>query len=207
MGSALRRSFVRLEHSMRFSLINPAWRFDQSIYFGCREPHLPLEFGYSKALLEKAGHEVQIIDAQMENLDNSEIHEAIGWFRPHFTVITTAPSYLFWRCAPPELRVPAQLAAELSDIAGILVCVGPHASTTPRATLRKMGADVVVMGECEEVLPRLAGRWDDVDSICYLDGDRIHVQGTPHSTDMAAMPALYWNRETIARHHHHHHRF
>ena len=33
---------------MRFALINPAWNFEGSIYFGCREPHLPLEFGYSK---------------------------------------------------------------------------------------------------------------------------------------------------------------
>jgi hypothetical protein len=24
------------------------------------------------------------------------------------TVVTTAPSYLFWRCAPPELRVPQE---------------------------------------------------------------------------------------------------
>src|SRR5258705_2768312 len=111
---------------MRLSLINPAWSFEQSIYFGCREPHLPLEFGYAKALLEKAGHEVEIVDAQMDNLDPAEIKESVAWFRPHFTVITTAPSYLFWRRAPPELRVPAQLAAELSDIAGILVCVGPH---------------------------------------------------------------------------------
>ncbi len=26
------------------------------------------------------------------------------------TVVTTAPSYLFWRCAPPELRVPRELS-------------------------------------------------------------------------------------------------
>ena len=45
---------------MRFALINPAWGFDGSIYFGCREPHLPLELGYSKALLERAGHTVTI---------------------------------------------------------------------------------------------------------------------------------------------------
>ncbi len=37
---------------MRFALVNPPWNFEGSIYFGCREPHLPLELGYSKALLE-----------------------------------------------------------------------------------------------------------------------------------------------------------
>ena len=28
---------------MRVALVNPPWSFDGSIYFGCREPHLPLE--------------------------------------------------------------------------------------------------------------------------------------------------------------------
>src|SRR3954452_21912000 len=148
--------------SMRFSLINPRWSFEHSIYFGCREPHLPLEDGYSKALLERAGHEVQVVDGQLENLSTHEIRERIGMFSPHFSAITTAPSYLFWRCAPPELSIPQQLAKDLRDIAGILVCVGPHASTTPRATLRKMEADVVVLGECEEILPRLVEPWSDV---------------------------------------------
>ncbi len=45
---------------MRFALVNPAWDFEGSIYFGCREPHLPLEFGYSQALLERAGHEARL---------------------------------------------------------------------------------------------------------------------------------------------------
>ena len=29
---------------MRFALVNPPWAFEGSIYFGCREPHLPLEY-------------------------------------------------------------------------------------------------------------------------------------------------------------------
>ena len=94
---------------MRYSLINPPWSFEGSIYFGCREPHLPLEYGYSKALLERAGHEVQIVDAQLDGSD-AATRCASAWraFRPDFTVVTTAPSYLFWRCAPPELRVPQE---------------------------------------------------------------------------------------------------
>jgi hypothetical protein len=39
------------------ALVNPRWTFSGGIYFGCREPHLPLEFGYASALLERAGHE------------------------------------------------------------------------------------------------------------------------------------------------------
>jgi B12-binding domain/radical SAM domain protein of rhizo-twelve system len=88
-----------------------------------------------------------------------------------------------------------------------MVVVGPHASTTPRATLRKLDVDVAVLGECEEILPQLAGDWACVDSICYRGAGEIRVQGSPHSSDMTALPALRWDGETVARHSHHHHRF
>ena len=38
----------------------------------------------------------------------------------------------------------------------MLVAVGPHGSTTPRAALGKLKVDCVVMGECEATLLRLA---------------------------------------------------
>ncbi len=192
---------------MRYALVNPNWNFDGSIYFGCREPHLPLEFGYSGALLEAAGHDALLIDAQLENLTGEEIRRRVIAFQPDFTVITTAPSYLFWRCAPPELRVPQQTAELLRDVAGTLVIVGPHASTTPAATLRKLRADLVITGECEEILPRLDRPWASLESVCYWDQGQPLVRGGTHSADMAALPALHWPRHLVARHRHHHHRF
>jgi anaerobic magnesium-protoporphyrin IX monomethyl ester cyclase len=121
--------------------------------------------------------------------------------------VTTAPSYLFWRCAPPELRVPQQITGLLRDLDCTLVGVGPHASTTPQTTLKKLGVDVVVLGECEDVLPKLVADWSTVDSICYWSGDQIHVRGKPHATNMNELPALHWPKETLAKHRHHHHRF
>ena len=53
---------------MKYALVNPNWSFERSIYFGCREPHLPLEYGYAKALLEREGHETAIVDGQLERL-------------------------------------------------------------------------------------------------------------------------------------------
>ena len=70
------------------------------------------------------------------------------------TVVTTAPTYLFWRCAPPELRDPARVPDALDGRGGRTVAVGPHGSATPETTLAKLGVDVVVRGECEEVVPR-----------------------------------------------------
>src|SRR5690349_1096176 len=144
---------------MKIALINPPWSFDGSIYFGCREPHLPLEFGYARALLERDGHEVLLIDAQLYDISLPDLTQQLVTFAPDRLVVTTAPSYLFWRCPPPELRVPQELlaaCAQRSALRPLRVVVGPHASTTPATTLHKLGAEVAVLGECEEVLPRLA---------------------------------------------------
>ena len=104
---------------MRVALVNPNWDFAGSIYFGCREPHLPLEFGYATALLTAGGHRAAIVDAQAEGLDAAQLRERVALIAPDMIVIATAPSYLFWRCAPPELRVPQAALAALSGIPAI----------------------------------------------------------------------------------------
>jgi len=193
---------------MKIALVNPHWQFEGSIYFGCREPHLPIELGVSKQMLEAAGHAVLLIDAHMFALSHADIAAELNSFQPDIAVITTAPTYLFWRCAPPELRVPQQLALAIRDCAPLLVAVGPHGSTTPRAAFTKLGVDIVVMGECEETLVRLArGERDGVAGICYREDGEIRVIGGPQAAKFIDQAPLVWPAEMIARHHHHHHRF
>ena len=126
---------------VKVALVNPPWSFDGSIYFGCREPHLPLEYGYAQALLERAGHEAQIVDAQLDGLTlRGRPRARSRRSQPDMTVVTTAPSYLFWRCAPPELRVPLETLAALRERRRpITVAVGPHASTTPARRAAQAG--------------------------------------------------------------------
>jgi B12-binding domain/radical SAM domain protein of rhizo-twelve system len=196
---------------MRIALVNPPWSFGGSIYFGCREPHLPLELGYAAALLERGGHEARIVDAQARALDLPALRAKIAAYAPEMTVITTAPSYLFWRCPPAELRVPQEVMAAIAGVAGATVIVGPHASTTPRAVLRKLGADVAVMGECEEAIVDLAGtpraRWAEIPGLALCEEGGIRVRGGPRSVDLTALPALAWDDAVVRTHAHHHHRF
>ena len=63
---------------MRVALVNPNWDFAGSIYFGCREPHLPLEFGYAAALLTPPGITAAIVDAQAEGLDAAHLRERVA---------------------------------------------------------------------------------------------------------------------------------
>lgn len=193
---------------MKVALINPNWDFTGSIYFGCREPHLPLEYGYAKVLLEQAGHEAVIIDGHLFNLSPDRIRDELRSFAPDCTVITTAPSYLFWRCAPPELRVPQVLAGLVRDLSPLLVAVGPHGSATPRAALRKLRVDAVIMGEFEEIVPRLLSEdWAEIEALCFRRSGEIRVQGGPHAGTFTDLPALAWPASWLRSHPHHHHRF
>ena len=194
---------------MRVALVNPAWHFEHSIYFGCQAPHLPLELGCCRVLLERAGHEVLLLDGPLTEATNEQLAQQIVAFAPDMTVVTTAPSYLFWRCAPPELRVPRELVACLDGRGGRVVAVGPHGSTTPGPTLRKLGADVVIRGECEEAVAALADAWPsrDVAGVAYLDGDALRLIGPVQATRFVDMPPLRWPDVFVARHAHHHHRF
>ncbi len=194
---------------MKVALLNPQWRFDNSIYFGCREPHLPLELGCTQHHLRARGHQALMLDGHLLGLDAAALAARVGDFAPDMVVVTTAPTYLFWRCAQPELAVPREL---LDAVRGkvLTVAVGPHGSTTPGTVLRKLDADVVLRGECEEAVADLAdagGVPDCVVGAAWQDGDRVRVNGTPRVASFADLPALAWPDEWIARHRHHHHRF
>lgn len=194
---------------MRVALVNPPWTFDGSIYFGCRQPHLPLELGYAKAALESSGHDALILDGHLFDRSNESMVVEIERFGADMTVVTTAPTCLFWRCAPPELRVPATFLRTLGRRGGKTIAVGPHGSVTPAVTLRKLGVDAVVRGECEEAIVQLAssGNWSRVGSIAYIDETGVHVNGVPAAAPFVDLPALRWPDSWIERHAHHHHRF
>jgi len=192
---------------VRFALVNPAWTFEGSTYFGCREPHYPLELLFASDQIKVAGHEPLLIDAQLHGLETRQVKAQLDRFRPDFLVIPTAPSYLFWRCPPPELRVPQQWFAEL-DTGAVKVAIGPHPSATPGATLKKLNCDIALRGEPDQTLPQLASRnWADVDGCCWKDENGIHLSPTLGVTDMKQLGALTFGNYDVEAHQHRHHVF
>ena len=190
---------------MKFALVNPAWNYQGSIYFGCQEPHYPLELLFSFDKIRQAGHEPLLIDAQLEHLDITEVRRLLGSFSPDYLVIPTAPSYLFWRCPPPELRVPQNWFAALGDGA-VKVAIGPHSSATPAAAMRKLGCDVVIRGEPDEILPQLPSvPYEQLDGCCWKENGAEHLSATLAVTDMRRLGALdFENYNVEARSHRHH---
>jgi B12-binding domain/radical SAM domain protein of rhizo-twelve system len=193
---------------MKFALVNPKWSFQGSTYFGCSEPHFPLELLSAREILRKEGNTVLLIDAFMEDLTPREVSERLDAFNEDFLVIPTAPSYLFWRCPQPELRVPTHWIAALGRSSKVVV-IGPHGSVTPQMTLHKTRADVVLRGEADQTLPQLASTpWEIISGCCWRDdmGTFRMAQGLG-VTDMQALSPLDYSDYPVERHHHLHHIF
>jgi len=192
---------------MKFALVNPNWDFAGSIYFGCRDPHVPLELLFAGDDIRAAGHDALVVDAQMENLTLEEARSRVDGFAPDFLVVPTAPSYLFWRCPPPELRVPMEWISGLKSRA-LSVTIGPHPSATPEATIRKTGCDVAMRGEPDQTLAQLADhRWDQIAGCSYRKQDGLHISADFGVADMKALGALDFANYPVEKHGHRHHVF
>ncbi len=193
---------------MRFALVNPKWTFEGSTYFGCPEPHFPLELLSAREMLRSAGQDILLVDAWMEDLSPEIVRTRLDAFDEDFLVIPTAPSYLFWRCPQPELRVPRQWIDALARHSKTVV-IGPHGSVTPKATLQKTGAHIVLRGEPDQTLPQLATHpWEMIAGCCWRDTSGvIHMTPGLGATDMRALGTLDYSDFPVERHHHLHHIF
>jgi len=192
---------------VRFALVNPNWSFEGSTYFGCREPHYPLELLFAYDQIERAGHEALLLDAQLEGLGIPDARSRLQQFDADVLVIPTAPSYLFWRCPPPELRVPKQWFAGLGSET-IRVAIGPHSSATPSATMRKLNCDVALRGEPDYTIAQLASSsWSKIEGCCWRDSSGEHLSPSFAVADMGRLSALNFRNYRVEAHEHRHHVF
>ncbi len=192
---------------MKFALVNPNWNFRGSTYFGCQDPHYPLELLFAYDKIREAGDEPLLVDAHNDNLNSTEVRRRVNRFVPDFLVMPTAPSYLFWRCPPPELRVPREWFAAL-DSNAIKVAVGPHASATPAATMRKLNCQIAVRGEPDQTLAELSSKpWPEIEGCCWRDDFGEHLTPTLGTANMRSLGALDFHNYNVETRSHRHHVF
>jgi anaerobic magnesium-protoporphyrin IX monomethyl ester cyclase len=192
---------------MKFALVNPNWDFTGSTYFGCRESHLPLELMFAHDQIRAAGQEPLLVDAHMDNLSLQQAKRRVDAFQPDFLVMPTAPTYLFWRCPPPELRVPMEWMQGMSAEA-VKVIIGPHGSATPVAAMRKTGCGVALRGEPDQTLAELAARpWNEIVGCCFRTDDGFHISSSLGVADMKALAPLDFRNYRVEAHRHRHHVF
>ena len=197
---------------MKIALLNPPWSFEGSIYFGCREPHLPLELGYCAACSRPTATRCCCWTAPRRPR-RSPASPNGGAVRARTSrCVTTAPTYLFWRCAQPELRVPARRSwRRCAAAAAARSRSGRTARRRPARRSPSSAATWSCMGECEEVVARSSPA---APTGATTPGHRVlarrrrrRITGGPRAGRFVDLPALRWPDAWIAAHRHHHHRF
>ena len=79
----------------------------------------------------------------------------------------------------------------------------------PAATLRKIGCDVVLRGEPDQTLSRLASEpWEQIPGCCFRrEYGELHISAELGVADMRALSPLDFHNYSVEKHSHRHHVF
>jgi radical SAM superfamily enzyme YgiQ (UPF0313 family) len=114
--------------------------------------YYPMWLAYATGYLEKAGHEVQLIDAPGAELSLDAVVAAAKKFSPELAVLDTSTPSIY-----ADIETATALKRALPGL--FVVLVGPHVSALPIETLAlSPDIDAVAFGEYDETLVDLAGR-------------------------------------------------
>lgn len=121
----------------------------------------PLGLAYVAAVLERAGHQVQVIDAIADALSRTDVASRIRSFGPKLVGITAMT---------PTFR-GAQEAAMIAKAEGALTVVGGvHMAMFARETLSYDYIDYGIIGEGEEAVVELAAALESGSSVEGIEG-------------------------------------
>lgn len=191
---------------MKFCLINPPWYFNDSIEFISHN----LGLGYITSFLEAKGHRVQFIDALFEGIDNKT---PVNF--PYQNVYRYGASYeeIVSKIAPDADYIG--INGPFTDSATILdelikeiknrypdkpvIAGGIYPSTLPHRALES-GADIVIRGEGELALLRLAEGDDPVNingAVFYRYGKLVDNGKADLIADLDTIPFPSYTRRPV----------
>jgi hypothetical protein len=81
--------------------LTPNWHLDRSLFPTDTlrpPPNFPLEWGYIASGLEDS--QIRVCDEYSTNASFNATAERLARLSPQVVIISTTPSYLFWRCPP-----------------------------------------------------------------------------------------------------------
>lgn len=143
----------------------------------------PLGLLYIAAQLRAAGFEAQVVDAAAEGMDYARLCRAVA---------QAAPDALGLTCTThTRLELVEATRALHERLPGLpLIAGGPHVTFCPRETLERTPVEVVVMGEGEQKMLRLARGepWREIPGIAYRQDGRIVINpGDGAHCDLASI--------------------
>ncbi len=151
---------------MRIQLI----RHDDTIHVNTRLPRSlnkrqgflpPLGLAYIASSLENAGHEVEIIDAQVLGLSIEDITAQLKKFDPHLVGLTAMT---------PTIQTTLHIAEAVKKEGVKIVLGGPHLNLFPDETLSFDYVDYGILGEGEETMVDLCSALESNKSVADIVG-------------------------------------
>ena len=138
-----------------------------------------------------AGHQTLLLDCHLNDISTDQACDVIARFGADMTVVTTAPTYLFWRCAPPELRVPAHFLRTLGRRGGRTV--SGRAAWIGNTGARRCANWVWTPWFWANVnmsSPRWRKRrdWSRIPSLAIRDDDAVTITGGPAASAFTHLP-------------------
>ena len=139
-------------------------------------------------LKTESHHECDILDAQLDHLEYSEVEEQIRQNKPDVVGIT---------CFTVQL-VDVKRCIEAARRAGVkyVVLGGPHINDFPKESLALEGVDAVVKGEGQQPLLSLLAVWErgevakGIEGVIAHEDDPIPVDDVYFSNDLDAYPII-----------------
>jgi anaerobic magnesium-protoporphyrin IX monomethyl ester cyclase len=189
----------------RVSLIYPAdglcYKFARN-----RTRRMPLGLAYIAAAMEKANHEVKVVDGALHDLSNEETVERALANDPQFVGIgCTTPLY---HQAVAIIDLVKKLSPKTTVLFG-----GPHVSALPEPTLNSSKADFVCIGEGEESSVAIVDHilkgitdFSDIPGIAYRTADgsiehNVEYRLRLHQSKVTTVKAIDLNKTPFAARH------
>lgn len=136
-------------------LVNPDWReLSRPGRFRTQVPYFPLELMYIEGALKQRGLPSLMADMWARTLTPEAFDDALS--RADYLVVTTAPTYIFWRDGICDVDFPRAVLADLRRKApqAKIIVIGPQGTALPE-TMAALELDYLVKGEPDRVVAEL----------------------------------------------------
>jgi len=180
---------------MKVLMLNPSYgkNFVRSARWAARSrgrvQRHPDYLAIAAAVLEKAGHEVKLVDAASLNMGFDETINVAKSFNPDLSIIHTTT---------PSIYNDIEHAEMMKDIGSTTVLIGQHASALPEETMRmSKKIDFIAVGEYDYTLRDIADENDPHDiegTICRNKNDIIMNKKRELIKDLDELPFPAWHQ-------------
>jgi len=167
-----------------FLIVPPSTLYPGDVHFAS----FPLGIGYLAAILERDGHQVDILDCVIEDqkpkrLENNTYHVGLSWDAIKDRIEKSNPDILGISCSYSVDINNAMKIAEITKAVGKIPVIigGAHSCALPQETLENENIDYVVIGEGEETLSLLLKNIeksqtpDHIDGLCFKKNGNLII--------------------------------